>query len=203
MLGDAVGGSEEINEVLCNVEGLDGADAEALDRCFVENAAEEVFEFEAGGKIAAVGAEVDAAENDFAVSRFAELLYFPDDCFRWQTAASPADERDDAVGAAGVAEVLDFEGGGSVIPFPAEDRGGKKFGAVEDVAGEDFAKQWRSLLRHYKGMERGRRAGMQGGGGEKVVCGFGGCGGGERVDWRGVLGLGGIADAPGPAGGGG
>jgi hypothetical protein len=119
VLGDAVGGSEEIDEVLGNVEGLDGADAETFDGCFVENATEEVFEFDAGGKVAAVGAEVDAAEDDFAVSRFAEVLYFPDDRFRWQTAATPADEGDDAVGATGVAAVLDFEGGTGVIAFPA------------------------------------------------------------------------------------
>src|SRR5260370_6218738 len=133
VVGEAIGGSEEIDEVLGNVEGLDGADAETFDGGFVENAAEEVFEFDAGRKIAAVGAEVDAAENDFAVSRFAELLYFPDDCVRRQAAAFAADKGDHAVGAAGVAAILNFERGAGVIPFPAGGWGGEEFGAVEDI----------------------------------------------------------------------
>src|SRR5216683_6066914 len=185
MLGDAIGGSEEGDEVLGNVEGLDGADAKTFDGGFVENAAEEVFEFDAGGKIAAVGAEVDAAEDDFAVSRFAELLDFLNDCLGRQAAAFAADEGDHAVGAAGIAAVLDLERGAGVIPFPAEDRGGKKFGPVEDVAGEDLGKRGRSgrgKPRPYKGMERGRRVRMQGGGGEKVARRFGGRGGRERID---------------------
>ena len=114
----------------------------------------------AGRKIAAVGAEVDSAEDDFAVSRLAEVVDFPDDCFRRQAAAFSAHEGDHAVGAAGVAAVLDFERGAGVIPFPAEDRGGKKFGAVEDVGGEDLGEMGRSMLRPYKGMERGGRVSM-------------------------------------------
>src|SRR5229473_4390601 len=160
VLGEAIGRSEEVDEVLRDVERFDGADAETFDGCFVENAAEEVFEFDAGGKIAAVGAEVDAAEDDFAVSRFAEALDFLNDCIGRQAAAIAADEGDHAVGATGIAAVLDLERGAGVIPFPAEDRGGKKFGAVEDVAGEDFGKLGRSMLRPYNGMERGNRISM-------------------------------------------
>src|SRR5437660_2892277 len=66
VLGDAICGSKKIDEVLGNVERLDGADAEALDRWFAENAAEKLFEFDAGREGAAVGAEVDAAENELA-----------------------------------------------------------------------------------------------------------------------------------------
>ena len=61
---------KEFDEILGDVEGLDGADAEAFDGGFVEDAAEEVFEFDAGRKVAAVGAEVDAAEDDFAGAGF-------------------------------------------------------------------------------------------------------------------------------------
>src|SRR2546422_2718134 len=111
VLGDAVGGGEEIDEVLGDVEGLDGADAEALDGCFAEDAAEEIFEFDAGGEIAAVGAEVDTAENDFAVTGFGEALDFSNDFAGWQAAASPANKRDDAVGTARGAAVLDFQSG--------------------------------------------------------------------------------------------
>ena len=48
VLGHAIGGGKQIDEILGDVERLDGADAEALDRRFAEDAAEEVFEFDAG-----------------------------------------------------------------------------------------------------------------------------------------------------------
>ena len=91
-----------------NVERLDGADTKAFDRRFAEDAAEEVFEFDAGRKIAAVSAEVDAAENDFAISRFGQAMDFVNDGVGREAAASSADEGDDAVGATGVAAVLDL-----------------------------------------------------------------------------------------------
>src|SRR5258707_15833212 len=97
VLGDAVGPGEEIDEVLRNVERLDGTDAEALDGGFAENAAEEVFKFDARGQIAAVGAEVDAAEDDFAVTRSAELPDFLDDGIGRETAALAANKGDNAV----------------------------------------------------------------------------------------------------------
>ena len=61
MLGDAIGGSEELDEVSSNIKRLDGADAEALDGSFVEDAADEIEKFDAGREVAAIGAEVDAA----------------------------------------------------------------------------------------------------------------------------------------------
>ncbi len=66
MLGDAMRGGEEFDEILGDVQRLDGADAETFDGGFVEDAAEKSFEFDAGREVAAVGAEVDAAKNDFA-----------------------------------------------------------------------------------------------------------------------------------------
>jgi hypothetical protein len=48
VLGEAVGGSEEIDKVLRDVERFDGADAETLDGGFLEDAAEEVLELDAG-----------------------------------------------------------------------------------------------------------------------------------------------------------
>jgi len=56
VLGDAVGAGEEVDEILGDVQGLDGADAEAFYGGFVEDAAEEVDEFYAGKEVAAVGA---------------------------------------------------------------------------------------------------------------------------------------------------
>ena len=134
VLGDAVGPGEEIDEVLGDVERLDGTDAKALDGGFIEDAAEEVFEFDAGGQIAAVGAEVDAAEDDFAsVERDAlrsgvdrqeclphrEVPNFMDDDIGWEAAAFAANEGDYAIGTTGVTAVLDFESGASVIGFTA------------------------------------------------------------------------------------
>src|SRR5260370_36146563 len=83
---------------------------------------------------------------------------------------------DQGGGAGGVAAILNFERGAGGIPFPAEDRGGEKFGAVEDVAGEDLAELGRSMLRPDKGMKRNSRVRMQGGVGEK---------GGRRLEVRG------------------
>jgi hypothetical protein len=134
VLGDAIGPGEKIDEVLGYVERLYGADAKAFDGCFVEDAAEEGFEFDARGEVATVGAEVDAAEDDFAgwkrgAQRFGvdrqECLSHSEaedffDYFVWREAAAlAADEGDHAVGAAGVAAVLDFQGGAGVIPFSA------------------------------------------------------------------------------------
>ena len=69
-----------------------------------------------------------------------------------------------------------------MVPFPAEDGGGEKFGAVEDVVDEDLAEMGRSMLRPYKGMERGRRVRMQGSGGKKAAGRFGGRGDRERIE---------------------
>src|SRR6266849_2194057 len=113
VLGDAIGGSEEIDQVSRDVKGLDGADAEAFDGGFVEDAAEDVFAFDGGGEVAAVGAEVQAAEHDFAgwkrgAQRFGvdrqeclshcEALNFADDRVWREAAALAADERDYTVG---------------------------------------------------------------------------------------------------------
>jgi len=69
MLSDAISAGEEVDEVQGEVLGLDGADAEAFEGSFVEDAAEEADEFYAGGEVAAVRAEVDAREDDFAGAR--------------------------------------------------------------------------------------------------------------------------------------
>ena len=136
--GEAIGGGEEGDQVGGNVHRLDGADAEARDLGFVEDAAEEIFEFGARSEVAAVHAEVDAAEDDFLVACGGELADFVEDLLRRKTAAFAADERNHAIGAAEVAAVLDFEDGARVIGFAAEDWSGKEGGLLEDVAGENF-----------------------------------------------------------------
>src|SRR6202165_5449824 len=124
VLGDAIGGSEEIDEVLRDIERLDRADAQALDGRFVEDAAEEVLEFDARRESAAVGSEVDTAENDFAVFRFAEAFNFLDDGFGREAAALTSNEGDDTVGAAKIGAILNLERRAGVIPFPTEDGSG-------------------------------------------------------------------------------
>ena len=138
MLGDAIGPGEEFDEVLGDVERLDGADAETFDGSFVEDAAEESFEFDARGKVAAVGAEVDAAEDNFAEAGFAEALNFLKDHFGREAAAFSANEGDDAIGAAGIAAVLNLQGGAGVVPFPAEDGGAEQNILFKNIAGQDF-----------------------------------------------------------------
>ena len=202
--GDAIGPGEEIDEVLSDIERLNGADAEAFDGGFIEDAAEEVFEFDAGGEIAAVGAEVDAAEDDFArrekhARRFGmdrqeclshrEALDFADYGVWREAAALAANKGDNAIGAAGVTAVLDLESGTSMMAFAAEDGGGEKLGLVEDVASENVSEMGRNKLRHFKGMERSGRirrkrhcgVGIRGNSGGEISYGFREGGSGEKV----------------------
>ena len=76
VLGDARRRCEKRDEILRDVERLDGADAETGDVRFVEDSAEKIFEFDARGEIAAPGAEVDAAEDDFFVAGGGEASRF-------------------------------------------------------------------------------------------------------------------------------
>jgi len=124
VLGDAIVGGEQIDQVLGDIERFDGADAEAFHVGFVQDLAKEIFEFDAKREVAAIGAEVDAAEDYFFVAGVGEALDFGDYGWWREAAASSADERDDAIGAARVAAVLDFQSGAGVIPFSAEDGSG-------------------------------------------------------------------------------
>lgn len=66
VLGEAIGGSEERDEVLSDVLRFDGGNAKAIERSFVQDAAKEREKSDARREIAAVTAEIDARENDFA-----------------------------------------------------------------------------------------------------------------------------------------
>jgi len=90
---DAVSGGEKVDQVLGDVERLDGADAQALDGSFAEDAAQQVKKFDARHEVAAVGAEVDTAENDFTESGFRETLDFREYRLRRQATGLAADER--------------------------------------------------------------------------------------------------------------
>ena len=155
MRSDAMVGGEEVDEILRDVERFDGADAQALDGRFVEDAAQQIEKLNARREVAAVGAEIDAAENDFAESGIGEALDFGEDGLRREAAGFSADEWDYAERAAGVAAVLDFQGGAGVIPFPAENGGDEDVGELEDVAGEDRRRvNWESVARRIERAER-------------------------------------------------
>jgi hypothetical protein len=136
--GNALGGSKKVDKILGNVQRLDGADAETLDGGFVEDAAEEVFEFNAGREVTAVSSEVNPAEHDFAVSRSAELLYFLDDSFRREAAASAANKGDHAKRTSRIAAILNLKRRARVIPFPAKNRRAQQGILLEDIAVENF-----------------------------------------------------------------
>ena len=104
----AIGGSEEFDEVPGDIERLDGADAEAFDRGFGEDAAEKIEKFDARSEVAPVSAEIDAAENDFAETRVGEALDFGENGVRRKAARFAADKGNNTEGAAGVAAVLNF-----------------------------------------------------------------------------------------------
>src|SRR6266700_4085563 len=126
VLGEAIGRGKEFNEVFRDVQRFDGADAKALNCGFTKNPAEEVFEFDTRRKVAAIGAEVDPAEDDFLISGFAEIPDFLNDGFRGKAPASSADTRNHTVRAARVTSILNFQGRARVAPFPAENRSGKQ-----------------------------------------------------------------------------
>ena len=144
VFGHAAGAGEEFDEILRDVLRLDGADAEPFEGSFVQDAAEQIDELDAGRKIAAVSAQVDAGEHDFAGASFGKCLDFADDFIRRKAAGFAANKRDDAEGAAIVATVLDFEDGASVAGFAALNGRGEELGMGEDVAGEDVG-GWRQI----------------------------------------------------------
>src|SRR5271157_5296450 len=111
MTSEALGAGEEVNEFARDVQRLDGAGAEALERGAFEDLAEKIHEFEARSEVAAVGAEVNAAQDDFLVAGGDEAANFAEDFVWGQAAAASADEGHHAVGAAMVAAVLDFQRG--------------------------------------------------------------------------------------------
>ncbi len=131
VLGNAPRGCKERDEILRDVERLDRAYAKPGDIGFVEDVSEKLLEFDAGREIAAVGAEVDAAEDDFFVAGVGEMTDFLDDFVGREAAAFAADEGDDAVGAAAVAAVLNFQRGASGVGFAAENWRGEEFGSGE------------------------------------------------------------------------
>ena len=140
VMGDAIGGREEFDKVPSNIEWLDGADAEAFNGGFVEDAANEIEKSDARREVAAVGAEVDTAEDDFAKAGGGEALNFLENDFGREAAALAPNERYHAIRTAAVAAVLNLEHGPGVIPFSAEKGRGQESSLFEDVAGENLGR---------------------------------------------------------------
>ena len=166
MLRNALGRREERDEVFGDVQRFDRADAQPLDRRFVEDAAEQINEFNAWRKIAAIRAEIDAAEDDFSIAGVAKALNFVDHLVGRKAAAFSPDERNHAVGAAAVAAVLDFQDRARVIALAAENGSGEEGSLPKDVAGEDFGAG--VVQRHAIGLEG--EGGTKGFGGDEVVA---------------------------------
>src|SRR5262249_47965883 len=117
-----------------NIERFDGADAKTGERRFVENTPKEIENVGARGEIAAPGAQVDAAQDDFPKARIRETRDFGKDRFGRKATALTSDKRDDAEGTTIDAAVLNLEGGAGVIPFPAEDWGDEDFLGSKDIS---------------------------------------------------------------------
>ena len=197
MTGEAVGTGKEINEFARDVQRLDGARAEALERGAFEDLPEKIHEFEAGSEVAAVGAEINAAQDDFLVAGGDEAANFAEDFLRGQAAAASADEGNHAVGAAMAATILDLQRGarasGCVAAhrdWAAQDRRGEHAGLLEDIACENL--RWRVRRGHDAGREAGKR--------NERRRDFLGCGGrSDAADEVGDLRLVRVADHPGDA----
>ena len=134
MRGEAIGGGEKIDEVGGNVEWFDGTDAETLHGSFVENAAQKIEKFDSGRKIAAVGAEIDATENDFVKAGIGKSLNFRNNGSDGKAAGFSANKRNDTERASRIAAILDLEGWARVIPFSAENGCDEHVGELGNVA---------------------------------------------------------------------
>jgi len=86
--GGCIGRSEETDEVLVTSSGSMEL-MRSVRRMFPRECGGGGLRIRRGGKIAAVGAEVDAAEDDLAIARFGQTLDFLEDSFWRQAAASP------------------------------------------------------------------------------------------------------------------
>src|SRR5438874_6859978 len=117
MLSEPLARSKQLHQILRNIHRLDGADAQAFDGGLIQNAPKQALELHARGEVAAVGAKIDSAQDDFAVVRLAELLKLANHGIRRQASALPANERNHAKRAPGIAAILNLERWTRVISF--------------------------------------------------------------------------------------
>src|SRR5579863_2392796 len=84
-------------------------------------------------QISSPAAQVDAADDDFAVSSGDQCIHFADDSMSFERPAVPANKGNHAKGATIVAAVLHFEIGTGALVGGIEDGRGQQFGVSEDV----------------------------------------------------------------------
>ena len=102
---------KDLEEPGVEVPRFERGEPQPLDRGLREGALDEVLQAALVSEIVAVGAEVDAAQNDFPVAQSLELVELFHDGVRRDTAARPSGDCDHAEGATVVATVLDLEKG--------------------------------------------------------------------------------------------
>ena len=187
MRRDARFGGDEIDEILRDVDGLDGAEAKAGERGFVDNLANKRVERNARREIAAVAAEVDSAEDDFLRAGLDEAMDFVEDSGGSEAAAASANERNYAVGTAMIAAVLDFESGACA------NCGERNVVRIGEIIRR--SERW-DMRGHFFAQDARRRERVGGNGGERNEI----CGRGRLAHKRGNLALMRIADDPGDAG---
>ena len=109
------GGAEKGDEFIGDLPRFDRAQPETLDRAVLGATPDNPLQVRRGGKVAAVGAEVDPGEHDLAIPACGQGrdpgLHLPGR----EAPARPPGVGDDAVGTEGVAPVLDLQEGAGVL----------------------------------------------------------------------------------------
>ena len=162
MLGEPLGRGKKLHKILGHVHGLDGADAQPLDGGLIQDSTEQVFELNARRKLAAVGAEIDPAQDDFAIARLAEFLELSNYGVRRQAAALPANKGNHAKRTTRIAAILNLESRSRVIPFPAKDGSSEQCLLLEDVSDQDFRWLPQFRLRYRRNRRERKKAARTG-----------------------------------------
>jgi len=137
VLRNARSGSDERDQVFGDVHGLDRAEAHALQRRALEDQAQQRKQIHARNQIAAVTAQMNSAQHDFAIAARDKNIQFVKDARRREAAAIAAHRRYDTKRAAMIAAVLDLERGPRVPRFAAFDGRNEHVGQREGIADEN------------------------------------------------------------------
>src|SRR5947209_7656025 len=144
MFCDAWFGGNEVDEFVGPVHGLDGANADFLDRGGLEQIADQVGELVFAIEIASPATQIDATQNQLGESCADELFGFGEDTVGGKGTALSADVWDHAEGTAVVTSILNFKiGAGAVrkigeLRSLVEHRGSQYLAVREDIAYEQL-----------------------------------------------------------------
>jgi hypothetical protein len=138
MLGNAIRGSEEIDQIASDIHGLEGTDAKTFERRTIANLTQQISELDAGSKVAAVTAEIDPTQNDFLETSGAQFMDFAEHLVRRKAAASSAHKWNHTVGTAIIAAILNLQNRTGMSVLTAEDWRGQPRVALENIASENF-----------------------------------------------------------------